>query len=449
MRTTLTFLALLLAHVSGETPHVIRVTDAETDRLVPMVSLRTVHGLEWITDNSGCAAIDAPELFGEEVYFHVRSHGYEMKADGFGNRGKRIRVSEGGESQITIHRLNIAERIRRLTGAGRYAESAKAGLPVPEPLLASEITGCDSVQNAIFDNQLFWIWGDTSRLRYPLGNFKVTGALSDSPHKTDPEKPLNWRYFTNDSGFVRQMAPFDHRGPVWLTGLVTLHDASDKEHLVAVYEKIRGFLTTVETGLCEWDGKIQSFRELDLLPDPRQPCLRGHPCRFVDEGVEWLYAGSTFPTLRVRARYENWCDPSQRKPVRSDVKLVDRLTGKPVKPHNGHVAWNAYRKRYVAVFTASDTDPSAPSHLGEIYYAESKRPDGPWRKAVKILTHQRYTFYNPKQHPYFVRENGRYLYFEGTYANTFSRSAVKTPRYDYNQILYRLDLDDKRLQGER
>ena len=43
------------------------------------------------------------------------------------------------------------------------------------------------------------------------------------------------------------------------------------------------------------------------------------------------------------------------------------------------------------------------------------------------------------------KDDGRFVYFEGTYTATFSGTSVKTPRYDYNQILYRLDLDDPRL----
>jgi hypothetical protein len=40
---------------------------------------------------------------------------------------------------------------------------------------------------------------------------------------------------------------------------------------------------------------------------------------------------------------------------------------------------------------------------------------------------------------------GRLIYFEGTYASTFSGNPEQTPRYDYNQIMYRFDLDDPRL----
>jgi len=64
---------------------------------------------------------------------------------------------------------------------------------------------------------------------------------------------------------------------------------------------------------------------------------------------------------------------------------------------------------------------------------------------VKVATHDRgansdYTFYNPTSHPFFDDEGGRFVYFEGTYTNTFSGNSTQTPLYDYNQIMYRLDL---------
>ena len=37
------------------------------------------------------------------------------------------------------------------------------------------------------------------------------------------------------------------------------------------------------------------------------------------------------------------------------------------------------------------------------------------------------------------------LLFEGTYTAEFSDHAHPTPRYNYNQMLYRLDLDDPAL----
>jgi hypothetical protein len=83
------------------------------------------------------------------------------------------------------------------------------------------------------------------------------------------------------------------------------------------------------------------------------------------------------------------------------------------------------------------------SMVGEVWYAEADAPEGPWSRARKIVTHDDYSFYNVRHHPYF--DDGRYLYFEGTYTAMFSGAKVRTPRYDYNQIMYRLDLDDPRL----
>lgn len=58
-----------------------------------------------------------------------------------------------------------------------------------------------------------------------------------------------------------------------------------------------------------------------------------------------------------------------------------------------------------------------------------------------MVTHTNYTFYNPKLHPGFVAPESPILLFEATYTQTFSDADVATPRHDYNQILYRLDLD--------
>src|SRR5262249_9438325 len=85
------------------------------------------------------------------------------------------------------------------------------------------------------------------------------------------------------------------------------------------------------------------------------------------------------------------------------------------------------------------------SYLGEVWYAEADTPTGPWAYAVQVATHPRYDFYNPRQHPTFDQAGGRLIYFEGTYSHTFSGNQNPTPRYDYNQLMYRLDPADPRL----
>jgi hypothetical protein len=69
---------------------------------------------------------------------------------------------------------------------------------------------------------------------------------------------------------------------------------------------------------------------------------------------------------------------------------------------------------------------------------------GPWYYAKKIVTHDKYSFYNVIQHPHFAKEDGKILFFEGTYTTFVSGAEIQTPRYDYNQIMYKLDLGDKR-----
>ena len=46
----------------------------------------------------------------------------------------------------------------------------------------------------------------------------------------------------------------------------------------------------------------------------------------------------------------------------------------------------------------------------------------------------------------FAQQGGRIIYFQGTLVTTFSGNPYPTPRYNYNQILYRLDLADPRLK---
>jgi hypothetical protein len=148
------------------------------------------------------------------------------------------------------------------------------------------------------------------------------------------------------------------------------------------------------------------------------------PAISANEETQWLKAG------KIKANEVRW-------------RLQERTTGKLVMPHHGSVYWNEHRKRWIMIVSEA----GGTSYLGETWYAEAESPVGPWKDAVKIVTHERYSFYNPKQHPMFA--NGRYLYFEGTYTHTFSGNPEMTPRYDYNQIMYKLDLDDPRLQASR
>src|SRR5699024_3882224 len=137
----------------------------------------------------------------------LKSDGYEYPKDRFGYRGFRIDAIPGETHRVEMERKMVAERLYRLTGGGIYRDSVLLGLPVPieEPVLNGNVFGQDSVHTAIYDGKVFWLWGDSLRPAYPLGNFHVSMATSLSPEKLDPEKGIDFEYFVRESGFSKEM----------------------------------------------------------------------------------------------------------------------------------------------------------------------------------------------------------------------------------------------------
>jgi hypothetical protein len=419
---------------------------------VPLVELRTVHNVRRVTDNAGVIAFDLPELMGRETWFEVLGNGYEVPADGFGMRGVRLTPEPGATLRIEVTRTSIAKRLGRLTGAGLFAESQKLGRELDRP--ESGVVGCDSVQTAVHRGRLFWLWGDTSLAKYPLGIFHATSATTAiKPLKSfEPPLRLKFDYFTDERGKPRGVAKMPGEGPTWVTGYVSLSDREGKPRLVGSYAKIRPPLEAYRWGLCVWNDRSERFEPLRVVWDKSEdsaeppPLPKGHPVFWTDEaGKRWALFGDPLPTLRCPATFEAWSDPEQWE-VLHPRKTIPSADGKPIKPHSGSIAWNPYRERWVAVFMQAFGKPSA---FGELWYAEADAPAGPWGPAVKILSHDNYTFYNPRLHPEFTAADSPVLLFEGTYTRQFADNPPPTPRYDYNQILYRLDLDDPALAPAR
>ncbi len=505
----------------GSKPEVfaIQIIDEETGRGVPLVELKTTANHIFMSDSAGYVAVKEPELLGQKVYFHIRSHGYEFPADGFGYRGRALDLTPGGTATLRLPRRNVAERLYRITGAGIYADSVALGMgaPILQPLLNAQVTGCDSVYTARYRDKIYWFWGDTNRFAYPLGNFHTTGATSAlptpnemvpresrsdprgatrPPRHLDPDRGIDFTYFTGEQGFARPMAPMPGEGPTWISGLIALPDASGRERLFCGYEKIRGAMEVYARGIAEFDDEKQQFVHKKSIEVAAPLYPWGHPFTHREGDVDYVYFGDPYPVFRVRANaasllnvseYEGFSPlvPGSRKeqqprverngdgqvawawkrdtaaididlqkalvasgelrPHEAWIDLRDVATNHSVAAHRGSVAWNDYRQRWVLVFTQY----FGTSLLGEVWYSEADAPQGPWRRAVKIVSHDRYSFYNPQQHPLFAEQGGKRIYFEGTYTHTFSGNPVPTPRYDYNQIMYRLDVDDERLKPVR
>jgi hypothetical protein len=471
----------------------IQVIDSMTGRGVPMVELETMDNQLHVTDSAGRIAFSEPGQMGVPVWFSMSSHGYEFPLDGFGMTGLRFTTQPGGHAVVKAKRLNIAERICRLTGPGIYRDSVLLGekTPLAEPLGSGGVVGQDSVQAVVYRGRIFWLWGDTMRLSYPLGNFRTACAWSELPDKggLPPAQGVNLHYFTGKDGFAKEMCPLEKKeGVVWLFGLCVVRDDAGEERLVAHYARRSGLTKVFEHGVAVFNDTTEIFERAATLPlDEKWRFPRGRATPVREGDTDYIYFGDAGLCIRVPARMKDVLDPASYeawtcagklvprrlpdgtleyawrkdaapiesqeearwlklgliKPEECRVTPEDIATKERVTLHEGSVCWNEFRKRWVLIAVQQG---ARSSFLGEVWYAESDAPTGPWQSAVKIVTHDRYSFYNPAQHPFFDEDGGRFIYFEGTYSHTFSGRQSRTPRYDYNQILYRLDLTDERLR---
>jgi hypothetical protein len=400
---------------------VVRVIDEDTGRGVPLVELGLPNRVKYWTDSAGVVALDEPSFVGRDVFVTVRGHGYEYPSDTPLGRGINLRVEPGAIHDVRVRRTIIAERLYRLTGEGIYRDSKKAGLPVPldATRIGEIVLGQDTVCATLYRGQLFWVWGDTVGPTY--WNFNVTAATSE-PHD-DPAVAVNFSYFTGEDGKVRPMLPLEGEGLVWVEGLIAMVDDEGQERLVATFTRQDGLKFPVECGLALYDDQTGVFE-----PWVRMSCRAQHTSShpFRHDGYWYLY-----PWLRVPDDWDAIQDESNWET--RDVQWPT-IAARP-----SCVVWNEYRDRWILLLEDS----------GDVYYAEALEPEGPYGPAVKIIEHEDYGFYNVVTHAFFNKDRGREIYIEGTYSGSFSGAVEKTPRYDYNQMMYRLRLDDPRLEAAK
>lgn len=478
-------------------PFLIRIVDEQTQRGVPLVELVTVNNLRFITDSAGLVAFNEPGFMGTRVYFSITSHGYEFPKDGFGYRGKALDVKPGGEVTIPIQRLNIAQRLYRITGQGIYRDTILAGLKAPteQPVMNGLVLGQDTVQCVIYKNRIHWFWGDTNRAAYPLGQFGTAGAVSDLPSNggLDPDVGVNLRYFVDPAGFSRPMVPGTNLR--WVDGFLVVRDEAGQDRMIGRCDVLKSLSERIERKLIIYNDAKDAFDDLVKFDRDEPLCAQGHVIRHTVDGKDYFYFYCPLAVLRVEARLEAikttaayegftclapgaryakggarldrdssgkliWAwkkntppltqeqhaelvKTSQIKPDEKWYDLKDVQTKATVNIQNGSIAWNPFKKKWILIVSQLG---GKSSMLGEIWYSESDKPEGPWRWARKIITHDKYSFYNPVHHPFFDKDGGRTIYLEGTYTYTFSRQGDPTPLYDYNQVMYKLDLGDERLK---
>jgi hypothetical protein len=457
----------------------IEVLDDETGRGVPLVEVRLADDTlgeagRWVTDSAGRIVIDPLDV-PSEATASVFSHGYT-----FADAEITLTGRAGDRTTLMAHRDNLAERLYRVTGGGIYRSSVLLGRDVPlaSPVINGLVLGQDSVFSVVHRGALFWIWGDTNRPAYPLGNFRTSGATSVLPVDggLDPEEGIDLTYFVGADGFSRAMAPVETvpgEGVTWLGGLVSVPGDDGEDHLFATFGKYLSLSERTRFGMLAYDDDAERFVDgVDFVgSDAHFPDDNG----FIVEvgGANWLYYENG---IRIPARAEAMLDPARYQaftPLVGDAvvrvdgfpeyawrageanavretsgllererlvgHVVDVETGRSIDVHgNGALDPSTFLGRYVRLITPRIA-------LGQTWIAISDTPMGPWVVARRLLSHPNYTFYNPRQHPALARDHGRRIYFDGTYVTTFSGNDDPTPRYDYNQVMYAVDLDDPAL----
>jgi hypothetical protein len=463
----------------------IRVFDGASGRGVPLVDLAASGDHQW-SDSQGLIAYCDPDHVGagKSVTFDVASHGTQLAS---GGAKVTLATVPGGSASVEMQRTLAGERLYRITGAGIYRDSVLLGLrtPLASPTLVAQVAGSDTGSTALYKGKIFWLWQDTDRVSYWLGNFKGTGATSAPPGAAgalSPNLGVDLHYFQGSDGFAAPMCPGCSGGPAWMAGIVSVPDAAGAQTLFAGYAIVAGDGTAQETGLARFDDTAGSFQRVltDFATRANFTRPDGHAVKLGHGADAYVHY---FDRLRIPATAAAFMDPTsyeqfspypaggaatlQRaadgtldyawragaRPAASaalksagaaadqdlDGHVVAVDTGASLTLTSNSFAWNAHRGRFVRV---AQQVGGATSLLGELWHVEADTPMGPWVYAQKILTHDNYTFYNAFHHP--ELERGSSLYLEGTYTATYT-NATPTPRYNYNQQMIRVDLDDARL----
>ena len=241
------------------------------------MELTLLNSVRYYTDSNGVIAFLEPHLMGREVFFEVHSHGYQLPKLLDGEEGVRLNVRRGGKAVIRIRRINIAERLYRLTGEGIYRDSVLLGLPVPlrEPLLNAQVMGTDGPITAIYRGKLFWFFGDTNG----VNRLNLAGAVATSelPGRggLDPSKGVDLTFFVDGKGFSKAMFPFaEGKELVWPEGPMALRDPGGVERLVMLYDRGAGmgkaFLSKKSGSVGVWVKDLTTGAETAVASVPAQ-----------------------------------------------------------------------------------------------------------------------------------------------------------------------------------
>jgi hypothetical protein len=343
----------------------------------------------------------------------------------------------------------------------------------------------DSIQTVEVNGTRTVFYGDTNWSGYPLGNFKTTNGTVITNRLPLPNCPyqISCRIDKRGNASASFSNPSRTPGVIWISGVVRIGN-----DVVGYANHRRSLEDQLDHGFVRWNPKTNLFEDFVSIPAKSWKHLDSHPVLISNQNAKYVTFGHAIPNFRVPAdvdavrsgdgfetftcllpngvvdRSENgrsiwrWRKDgtpidavleqdliSNGKLALTDCRFIQRewKTTRIVIPHRGTVRWNQYLNKWVLIFTAIN-EPG--SNLGEVFISASDSLYGPWSDCIKIVTHPRYSYYNPIHHDWLDQDHGRVITIEGTYTLTFSGYTVPTPGYEYNQLAYQLDLSDERLQ---
>ena len=301
--------------VEAGRPFAIEVVDDATGRGVPLVELRTVNEIRLVTDSNGVAALSRAGADGRpagllpRVEPRLRVPQGRLRLPRQGAAGPR----RASRRRLKIRRINIAERLYRVTGGGIYRDSVLVGraVPIRAPVLNAQVFGSDSVVNAVYRGKIYWFWGDTNRPGYPLGNFHVPGATSRLPADggLDPGRGVDLDYFVG----ARRLRPADRPdarararpgSAAWSSSTTRLATRAIASGCSPATAKIRPPMETYERGLVEFNPETNTFEKAATYPLDAPNYPTGQAFLHTVGGVEYVYFATAYPLIRVRAEPE-------------------------------------------------------------------------------------------------------------------------------------------------
>ena len=467
-------------------PFAIQIVDDLTGRPVPMVQLKTLNAISFYSDNAGYIGIKAPDLLGSKIYFELHSTGYSFPRDKTGRQSTTLLIQPGQDTILRLHRLNIAERLYRVTGTGRFMHRNIIQKTRTEaPKIRAGVLGQDSNLATPYKGKIMWFWGDTFLPSSYQGNFSVSSAWTSDPRdghwSAEEGIPLN--YFTDHQGLSKSMIALDGPGYVWFDWVINIPAQNGEEQLVAKYARVNRFFGNYERGVAVFDDEKEIFQKHRAVDEwlPEFATM-DHPIPVQVQDRDFLYFSGEFLFARVRPTLSSVSDPDQyevftslKSGSRDSSPIIDRNASGEVQygwkknvPHlnfqkqkqlvsdglmtvseslvhttdvlsndeidvaRGSISWNAYRQKWILIAGKQD-----------VWYGEADSPVGPWVYIKKVAEHRQF-FYNPVHHDFLDLDGGKRIFFEGTFTTFFSKEPA-IPRYEYNQLLYGLSLDEHQL----